>query len=158
MPWYVGDKCFLRLVTNSQQSGNEKRDLERAEREAKEKLMAKRKLQAMNQKKGIEAESTLDTSEDESEEDDGEAEQGELQDTNTVPDTPKPLANPSNHEDKNGKKDKKNARRKSAKAEKRARKRKRGQQDQGDQAKKKKKTGKRKNKQDRSPPADRKWV
>ncbi|KAF7502667.1 hypothetical protein GJ744_005280 [Endocarpon pusillum] len=138
-------------------SGNEKHDLERAEREAKEKLMAKRKLQVMNQKKDIEAETTLDTSEDESEEYDGEAEQGELKDTNTVPDTPKPLANPSNHKDKPGKKDIKKSKRK-LKAERRATKRKRGQQDQGDQATKKKKAGKSKNKQDRSPPADRKWV
>lgn len=150
----------MRLVkTNSQQSGNEKHDLERVEREAKEKLMAKRKLQVMNQEKDFEAETTLDTSEDESEEYDGEAEQGELKDTNTVPDTPKPpLANPSNHKNKTGKKYNTKSKRMSKKAEKRARKRKRRQQGQGEQATKKKKVGKGKHKQDRSPPADRKWV
>lgn len=137
--------------TNSQQAGNDKHDLERAEREAKEKLMAKRKLQAMNQKEDVGANPSSDASEDESEEDNGEVEQGMLRATNTTPDAPKSLADPSTHENKNGNKHHKHAKRMSKRAEKRERKRKRGQQDQGDQATKKKKAGKgkNKNKQDR---------
>ncbi len=55
--------------------------------------MAKRKLQAMNQKEEAEADPPSDTSEDESEEDDGEEEQDGLGDTNTAPAAPIPLAN-----------------------------------------------------------------
>lgn len=144
------------LKADCQQAGNDRRDLERAEREAKEKLMAKRKLQALDTKKEPPADPQVNDSEDESQENSHEAEPGELDEKTTAPDAPKPSANQPSNEDQNENKDKKDGKRKLSKAEKRARKRKRGQQDQGGQKSKKKKTGKGRSKQDRSPPSDRK--
>jgi exosome complex protein LRP1 len=135
------------------QAGNNKYDLERAEREAKEKLMAKRKLQALNQKKDEEAEPRAEHSDNEAEESSDEAEEGEVEDTPTAASFPSqpPIAQPTTSDTSK----KKEKRRRPSKAERRAKKRKSEQLDQGGSRPKKKKTGRGKNKQDRSPPADR---
>lgn len=133
--------------TDFWQAGNDKYDLERAEREAKEKLMAKRKLQALDQKKETQGNPPDEDPENESQE------SGEEVEDNDIPETiagkiatEESIRQPSNG-DQSKKKDKQSRTRRGSKAEKQAKKRKREQHDQTGQQPKKKKSGKSRSKQ-----------
>ena len=96
---------------------------------------------------------------DESPESSNGPEHGELEETITPPDVPKPHVNQPSGGGKKRNRDKTRGIPNLSKVGKRAKKRKRRQQDHDDQkSKKKKKKGKVKNKEERSPPADRRWT
>jgi hypothetical protein len=116
--------------------------------------MAKRKLQAVEQKKGAQANPNMNNFEEDPQESSDEANDGEAVETiSTLLLSEPPVGQPSNAD--GGKaKNKESKNRKPSKAERRA-KRERRQQDQGGQKTKRRKMAKNKKKQDRNPPADR---
>ncbi len=65
--------------TDWRQAGNDKYDLERAEREAKEKLMAKRKFHVVEQKTDVPANPNLGRLEDDFQDSSDEADDGEVE-------------------------------------------------------------------------------
>lgn len=135
--------------TDRQKGGNDKYDLERAEREAKEKLMVKRKLQAVEPKTDAPADSKLDKIEDDSQESSEEAKDGEVEEIVTAPLLSEPTAfQPSNGEGGKGQA-KENKKQKANKSERHG-KRKGEQQDQEGQKPKRRRSNKKKKKRQKA--------